>query len=50
MNYIERLVSAGIDRESAGEACQWFCSQGNDLAFEKYIEECERRNKVGRDV
>lgn len=50
MNCIERLVSAGIDRESAGEACQWFCSQGNEIAFEKYIEECERRRKIDGNV
>lgn len=43
MSEIERLVSAGIDRESAGEAVMWYLSQGDESKLELYVRECENR-------
>lgn len=43
MNAIERLVNAGIDRESAGEAVHWYLSQADENKLECYICDCETR-------
>lgn len=43
MNHIERLVSAGIDRESAGEAVNWYLSHSDEAKLELYVCECENR-------
>lgn len=43
MNHIERLVSAGIDRESAGEAVNWYLSHSDETKLELYVCECENR-------
>lgn len=47
MNHIERLVSAGIDRESAGEAVNWYLSQADENKLELYVCECENRYMEG---
>lgn len=44
LNAIERLVLAGIDRESAGEAVIWYLSQGTEENLEEYIQDIEKRS------
>ena len=44
MNPIERLIAAGIDRESAGEAVTWFLTQSNEEHLNCYIANCETKN------
>lgn len=49
LNSIERLVAAGIDRESAGEAVCWFLAQGDENKLERYVSECENRCRERTD-
>ena len=41
MNYIYRLVAAGLSPASAIEAVAWYRSQGDDIGLEKYAQEVE---------
>lgn len=39
---IERLISAGMDPETAFDTVFWYKQQGNDSGLERYICEVER--------
>lgn len=41
VNYIYRLVAAGLSPASAIEAVAWYRSQGDDIGLEKYAQEVE---------
>ena len=41
VNYIYRLVAAGLSPASAVEAVAWYRSQGDDIGLEKYAQEVE---------
>lgn len=43
MYEIERLVSLGMDYETAEETAYWYLSQGDTFGFERYVQEMEER-------
>lgn len=43
MDYVSRLVQAGIRPDCAVETVAWFRSQGDDKALEQYTRRCEER-------
>lgn len=42
MQPIDRLISAGMDAETAFDTVFWYKQQGNDSGLERYICEYER--------
>lgn len=43
MDYVSRLVQAGIRPDCAVETVAWFRSQSEDRKLEEYTQECEKR-------
>lgn len=43
MDYVSRLVFAGIRPDCAVETVAWFRMQGDDKALERYTKNCEER-------
>lgn len=43
MDYVSRLVQAGIRPDCAVETVTWFRSQGEDRKLEEYTKKCEER-------
>lgn len=43
MTLIERMVAAGMDRESAAETAMWYMAQGGDDGLESYVIALEGR-------
>lgn len=46
MDYVSRLVQAGIRPDCAVETVAWFRSQSEDRKLEEYTRECEKRAGV----
>lgn len=43
MDYITRLVQAGVRPDCAVETVAWFRSQGEEQKLEEYTKKCEER-------
>lgn len=43
MTLIERMVAAGMDRESAAETAMWYMAQGDDDGLDSYVIALEGR-------
>lgn len=46
MYAIDRLVSAGMDAETAFDTVFWYYQQGNESGLERYICEFERGQRL----
>ena len=52
MTLIERMVAAGMDRESAAETAMWYMAQGDDDGLESYVVSLEtiKELEFGREI
>lgn len=44
MNYIYRLIAAGLSPASAIDTVAWYRSQGDDIGLEDYTKDLEGKN------
>ncbi len=45
MNYLQRLMATGMNKECALDAVSWYIFQGDDDGLERYVEDVERANR-----